>query len=142
MTDTNDGALLQLQVAVLLILHLHFCWKYICVFVAVFLRFHSVANFWLLYAQCIVLVERKQFHSSQHRSTNMEVMFDTNVGHYFCSLLFSPRSDALLWKVVITCLMLFYFSNKNTFLCFNSKIYVLQLWFYGCTAKCCGNISP
>jgi len=43
MTGIDDVALLELQVAVLLILHMRFCWKYICVFVAVFLRFHSMA---------------------------------------------------------------------------------------------------
>jgi len=43
MTDTDDVALLELQVAVLLILHLRFCLKYIYVFVAVFLCFHSMA---------------------------------------------------------------------------------------------------
>ena len=41
---TDDVALLELQVAVLLIPHLRFCWKYICVFVTVFLRFHSMAR--------------------------------------------------------------------------------------------------
>ena len=43
MTDTDDVALSELQVAVLLILHLRFC-LYICVFVAVFLRFHSISG--------------------------------------------------------------------------------------------------
>ena len=36
MTDTDDVALWELQVVVLLILHLRFCKKYICVFVAGF----------------------------------------------------------------------------------------------------------
>jgi len=39
MTDTDDVELSELQVAVLLILHLRFCWKHICVFVAVFCAF-------------------------------------------------------------------------------------------------------
>jgi len=39
MTDTDYVALLELQVAVLLIPHLRICWKYICVFVAVFCAF-------------------------------------------------------------------------------------------------------
>jgi len=39
MTDTDDVALSELQVAVLLISHLRFCWKHICVFVAVFCAF-------------------------------------------------------------------------------------------------------
>jgi len=39
MTDGDDVALLELQVAILLILHSRFCWKYICVFVAVFCAF-------------------------------------------------------------------------------------------------------
>jgi len=44
MTYTDDVALLRLQVAIILILHLRFCWKYIRGFVAVFLRFHSMAR--------------------------------------------------------------------------------------------------
>jgi len=36
MTDTDHVAFLELQVAVLSILHWRFCRKYICVFVAVF----------------------------------------------------------------------------------------------------------
>ena len=39
MTDTDDVALLELQVAVLLISRLRFCGKFICVFVAVFCGF-------------------------------------------------------------------------------------------------------
>ena len=44
MTDIDDVALLELQVAVLLISRLRFCGKFICVFVAVFLQFHSMAS--------------------------------------------------------------------------------------------------
>ena len=39
MNATDHVALLELQVAVLLTLHLCFCWKYICAFVAVFCAF-------------------------------------------------------------------------------------------------------
>jgi len=42
-TDADAVALLEIRVAVILILNLHFCWKYICVFVACFLRFHNTA---------------------------------------------------------------------------------------------------
>ena len=38
-TDTDTAALIEIRVAVLLILHLRFCWKYICVFMAVFCAF-------------------------------------------------------------------------------------------------------
>jgi len=46
LTDTDNVALLELQVAALLILHLRFCWKYICVFVSFFCAFIAWPESW------------------------------------------------------------------------------------------------